>query len=82
VTVRLLRWFAEIWVVGFLALLLFSAGRQVFFVAPSVGQGFSEVRSWFDPYSVWTYLAPLVVTSPAIAALYLSHRMARLRSRK
>ncbi|UCG89212.1 MAG: hypothetical protein JSW71_12005 [Gemmatimonadota bacterium] len=76
-TVKLLRWFAEAWVLAFLALLLLSAGRQVFFVAPSVGQGLSDVQSWFDPYSVWTYVTPLVAVSPAIAAFYMAHRVSR-----
>jgi hypothetical protein len=80
--VKLLRWFAEAWAVGVLALLLFSAGRQIFFVAPSVGQGFSDVQSWLDPYSPWTYLAPLVAVSPAIAAFYVSRRAGSMRSGK
>ena len=80
--VKLLRWFAQVWVVGFLALLLLSAGRQIFLVAPSVGQGFNDVQSWFDPYSPWTYLAPLVVVSPAIAAFYVSRRVGSMRSGK
>lgn len=75
--VRLLRLFAGAWALGFLALLVLSVGRQVFAVAPTAGEGINEVLAWFDPSRARTYVAPLVMLSPAAAALYLSHRLRR-----
>jgi hypothetical protein len=79
-TAKLLRWFAEAWVLCFVALLLLSAFRQVFLVAPTVGQGLRDVQSWFDPHDFRTYLLPLVVVSPAVVALLLSFRAKRARA--
>ena len=77
-TARLLRWFAEAWALCFVALLALSVCRQVFLVAPTVRQGLRDVQSWFDPNSIWTYLLPLVVVSPAVVALLLSFRARRM----
>jgi len=79
-TVKLLRWFAEVWALCFVALIALSVCRQVFLVAPTVGQGLRDVQSWFDPYSIWTYLLPLIVVSPAVVALLLSFRARRVQA--
>ncbi len=81
-TARILRRFAEIWAVGFITLVVISVGRHVFFLAPSVERGFSDVQAWFNPSAPQTYLFPLLVVSPALAALYLSLRLRRPRTGK
>ena len=81
-TARVLRRFAEIWAVGFLVLVVISVGRHVFFLAPSVGQGLVDVQAWFSPSAPQTYLFPLLVVSPALAALYLSLRLRKPRTSK
>ncbi len=81
-TARVLRRFAEIWAVGFLVLVVISVGRHVFFLAPSVERGFADVQAWFNPSAPQTYLFPLLVVSPALAALYLSLRLRKLRTGK
>ena len=81
-TARMLRRFAEIWAVGFITLVVISVGRHVFFLAPSVERGFADVQAWFNPSALQTYLFPLLVVSPALAALYLSLRLRRPRTGK
>ncbi len=73
-TSKMLRRFAEFWVLGFLTLLVISVGRQVLFLAPSVEQGLADVQMWFDPTAPQTYVIPLLLISPAVVALYLSFR--------
>ena len=81
-THRMLRRFAEIWAVGFLTLVLISVGRHVLFLAPSVEQGLADVQAWFNPSAPQTYVFPLLVVSPALAALYLSLRLRKRRTSK
>ena len=76
-TARMLLRFAKVWAVGFIALVLISVGRHVFFLAPSVERGLADVQAWFSPSAPQTYLFPLMVVSPALAALYLSLRLRR-----
>jgi len=81
-TARMLRRFAKVWAVGFIALVVISVGRHVLFLAPSVERGLADVQAWFNPSTPQTYLFPLMVVSPALAALYLSFRLRKPRTSK
>jgi hypothetical protein len=74
---RLLVLFAKSWVLLFVVLVVLSVGRYVLLQAPSVVQGLEDVRGWFDPVSPRTYALPILLLSPAVAALALSLKLRR-----